>query len=264
MNGKRARNGLWSEQIGEGGDVLLLVHGMGANGAAWDPFLEYVAGRWRGRIVVPDLRGHGRSEDRANCSFGTMASDLAELVQPGDKVGIIGHSLGGALGAFLGSGWFGVEVAAVLALSVKVKWTADEIAKGRSIAQSPTRWMATREEAIDRYLRVAGLVGRGAAVARSAQVGIVEDGGKYRVAADNRIFGSAAPGVVAMMQECRAPILFATGEDDPIAPPGDFADVGLDVSIISGAGHQAPIDAPEAVWQAFERVRAGAAAPAAG
>src|SRR3546814_5986231 len=85
-----------------------------------------------------------------------MTSDLAELVQPGDSVSIIGHSLGGALGAFLGTGWFGVDVACVLALSVKVKWTMEEIEKGRSLAKSPVRWMATREEAIERYLRVSG------------------------------------------------------------------------------------------------------------
>ena len=264
MNGRRARNGLWSEQSGEGTEVLLLVHGMGANGAAWDPFLGSIAGKWPGRIIVPDLRGHGRSEHRENCSFGTMASDLAELVQPGDRVSILGHSFGGALGALLGSGWFGIEVAAVLALSVKVKWTDDEIAKGRSLAQSPVRWMATREEAIDRYLRVAGLAGRGAALGRSAEVGVVEERDKYRVAADNRVFGSAAPGVVSMMRQCRAPLLLATGEDDPIAPPADFADVGLNVSIIPRSGHQLPIEAPDAVWQAFAALRSRTAEPLAG
>lgn len=255
MNGTRGENGIWYEQSGEGSDVLLLVHGMGANGAIWDAFLEMAEAKWSGKIIVPDLRGHGRSEQRDNYSFGTMAADLAELIQPGESVNIIGHSLGGALGAFLGTGWFGVDVASVLALSVKVKWAQEEIEKGRSVARSPIRWMPSRDEALERYLRISGLGGRGASVARSAEVGIVEEGGQYRVAADNRTFGSAALGVPEMMGQNRAPILFATGEDDPIAPPVDFADAGLDVSIVPKAGHQLPIDAPLAVWDAFEEVR---------
>src|SRR3546814_11648891 len=120
-----------------------------------------------------------------------MTSDLAELVQPGDSVSIIGHSLGGALGAFLGTGWFGVDVACVLALSVKVKWTMEELEKGRSLAKSHVRRMATREEAIERSLRVSGLAGQGQKLARSAAVGDAEDDGKYRVAAASRTFPSA-------------------------------------------------------------------------
>ncbi|WP_454883084.1 alpha/beta fold hydrolase [Sphingomonas oryzagri] len=251
MIGKRSADGLWFEEFGAGSDVLLLVHGMGANGAVWDPFLAIAADQWNGRLVIPDLRGHGRSSHHSNYSFGTMASDLAGLVQPGDIVSIIGHSLGGALGAFLGTGWFGIDVARVLALSVKVKWTDEEIQKGRSVAQSAVRWMPTREEALDRYLRVSGLAGRDRSTARSAEVGIVEEGGQYRLALDNGAFGSAAPGVVGMMRQCMAPLAFLTGETDPIAPPSDFAETGLDVAVVDGAGHQLPVDAPEAVWQAF-------------
>jgi pimeloyl-ACP methyl ester carboxylesterase len=249
--GKRSAGGLWFEEIGSGNDLLLLVHGMGANGAVWDPLLAIAADQWEGRVVVPDLRGHGRSAHHPNYSFGTMASDLAALIEPGDTVSIIGHSLGGALGAFLGTGWFGVDVAGVLALSVKVKWSDEEIQKGRSAAQSAVRWMPTREDALDRYLRVSGLAGCDRPMARSADVGIVAQGDRYRLALDNRAFGSAAPGVVDMMLQCRAPLAFLTGETDPIAPPLDFAEAGLDVAVVGGAGHQLPVDAPQAVWRAF-------------
>jgi pimeloyl-ACP methyl ester carboxylesterase len=249
--GKRSAGGLWIEESGAGSDVLLLVHGMGANGAVWDPLLTIAAEQWNGRLVVPDLRGHGRSAHHPNYSFGTMASDLAMLIQPGDNVSIIGHSLGGALGAFLGTGWFGIDVEHVLALSVKVKWTDEEIQKGRSVAQSAVRWMPSREDALDRYLRVSGLASSDRPMGRSAEVGIVEEGGRYRLSLDNGAFGSAAPGVVGLMQQCVAPLTFLTGKTDPIAPPSDFAEAGLDVAVVDGAGHQLPVDAPEAVWQAF-------------
>jgi pimeloyl-ACP methyl ester carboxylesterase len=139
----------------------------------------------------------------------------------------------------------------VLALSVKVKWTDEEIQKGRSVAQSAVRWMPTREDAVDRYLRVSGLAGRDRSMGRSADIGIVEEGGQYRLALDNRAFGSASLGVVDMMQQCRAPLAFLTGDADPIAPPVDFAEAGLNIAAVDGAGHQLPVDAPEAVWNAF-------------
>ena len=34
--------------------TLLLLHGLGSNGAVWDNMLAALAGRWKGRILVPD------------------------------------------------------------------------------------------------------------------------------------------------------------------------------------------------------------------
>lgn len=251
MSGSRSANGLWVEEHGEGGDVLLLVHGLGANGATWDPLLDHIAGQWPGRIMVPDLRGHGRSDHRGHYAFGTMAADLADLINPGDRVSVIGHSLGGLLGAFIGSGWFGVDVDLVLALSVKVKWSSEEIAKGRSVARNPVRWMETREEARDRYLKVAGLTVSAPAMARSADAGIAEQGGQFRLAADGAIFGCAAPGVMTILQAVRCPLEIATGELDPIAPPSDFGELGLKTRTVAGAGHQLHVEAPDETWRAF-------------
>lgn len=249
MTGTRFENGIWAEQTGEGSDVLLLIHGLGANGATWDMFRAHIEGAWPGRVLVPDLRGHGRSEHRGNYAFGTMAADLAELVRPGDRVTIVGHSLGGALGALLGSGWFGIDVDLVVALSVKVNWTVGEIEKGRSLAGNPVRLMATQEEATERYLRVSGLSNHQAQVARSAAAGVAQEAGQFRVAADPRIFGCAAPGVPDLLAQARCPLILATGEQDPIAPSADFATAGLPVTVIPGAGHQVHLDAPAAIWR---------------
>lgn len=251
MPGETMNTAISCEYYGNEGDVLLLIHGLGTNGASWDPLLEIAKREWAGRIIVPDLRGHGLSGRRNNYSFGTMASDLADLFQVGDRVSIIGHSLGGALGALLGSGWFGVEIDHVLALSVKIKWSDGEIAKGRAIAQNPSRTFATRAEALDRFLKVSGLSGQNG-VDRCANLGIVEDSGEYRLAADQRIFGCAAPGVPDLLAGTRCHITLATGQTDPIAPPGDFADEKIPVSVIEGAGHQVHLEAPAVVWNLFK------------
>ncbi|WP_327435256.1 alpha/beta fold hydrolase [Streptomyces sp. NBC_01236] len=74
--------------------ALLLVHGWGGNGGDWDPTLPY----WRHRVIVPDLRGHGRSPKPGE-GYGArdFAADLAELLRGLDTgpVVAVGHSMGG-------------------------------------------------------------------------------------------------------------------------------------------------------------------------
>lgn len=92
---KRAR--LFSTALGpEDAPLLLLVHGWGGDGREWSPHAEALAGGFR--VVVPDLRGHGRSEvpERGNTPV-EMADDLAELIvgSGGGPAAVVGHSMGG-------------------------------------------------------------------------------------------------------------------------------------------------------------------------
>ena len=78
------------------GEPLLLLHGFGACGAAWDPFISQLAQRYR--VIVPDLRGHGRSTNPTNqFTHRQSAEDVRALM---DRLGIrraraIGISTGG-------------------------------------------------------------------------------------------------------------------------------------------------------------------------
>lgn len=76
--------------------VLLLVHGWGGDGREWSPHAEALAGRFR--VVVPDLRGHGRSEVPTTGNTPVeMADDLAALLgslRTGPVIAV-GHSMGG-------------------------------------------------------------------------------------------------------------------------------------------------------------------------
>ena len=56
----------------------------------WEPFLAHLAG-WPGRIVIPDLRGHGRSPHASAYSTDVQAADVAALVQGERGVYVIGH-----------------------------------------------------------------------------------------------------------------------------------------------------------------------------
>ena len=57
--------------------TLVLLHGLGATSQVWDPLIETTA--WTGRVLAPDLRGHGSERWTDTYSFGAMASDVADL-----------------------------------------------------------------------------------------------------------------------------------------------------------------------------------------
>ena len=80
------------------GPPLLLVHGLMATGEMFDPVIERFASRHR--VIVPDLRGHGRSRGLPPpYTVEQLASDLARLL---DHLGVasaavLGYSQGGAV-----------------------------------------------------------------------------------------------------------------------------------------------------------------------
>ncbi|WDV56250.1 alpha/beta hydrolase [Streptomyces coeruleorubidus] len=88
---------LFSTTLGAAGaPAVLLVHGWGGDGREWSPHAEALAGHHR--VIVPDLRGHGRSQvpDEGNTPA-EMSDDLAALLDtlaPG-PVTAVGHSMGG-------------------------------------------------------------------------------------------------------------------------------------------------------------------------
>jgi len=85
------------------GPPLLLLHAGTLSGAMWKPYLEGFAGRYR--VIVPDLRGHGRS-DRPDTamSYRLLAEDMAALVRALDleKPLIAGFSDGGQVALEIG------------------------------------------------------------------------------------------------------------------------------------------------------------------
>ena len=153
---------LWVEAGGSGAPVLLLCHGMSGTGAVWDGLRPHLEAGWPGRWIIPDLRGHGRSDHAPGYGIAQHAGDLAVLIQealtrePG-PVFVCGHSMGGVAAMVLACGWHGIALAGVVAIGVKTAWTDEDRAQAAKLAQAPTRRFETREEAIERFLRVSGL-----------------------------------------------------------------------------------------------------------
>lgn len=87
------------DDVGEGSDVLLLVHGHPFNRSMWAPQVEaFRDSGWR--VIVPDLRGYGESSVvPGKTPLDLFAADLAALLDElrVDAVVIGGLSMGGQI-----------------------------------------------------------------------------------------------------------------------------------------------------------------------
>src|SRR5918995_4686154 len=83
--------------VGEGEPQLLLLHGLGATGDVWAGMLVTAGEHWPGRVVAPDLPGHGDSPPLERYSFDALGEAVARVVDAAAEVVVLGHSLGGVL-----------------------------------------------------------------------------------------------------------------------------------------------------------------------
>jgi pimeloyl-ACP methyl ester carboxylesterase len=247
---------LWVEEGGSGTPVLVLLHGMGANAAVWDGLKPLLERHWPGRWLAPDLRGHGRSEHRAPYSLGAHAADVAGLLPQGEEAVVLGHSMGGAVAMMLGTGWFGVNLRHVIAFGVKLAWSVEEARKALELARAPVRWFATREEALDRHLRVCGLKGLIDPVSPAALLGIAEESGRFRLAGDPAISGVVGVDLGRVAAAMRSPLRLAAGERDPMVTAEQMHRLDPQAVLLAGLGHNPHVEAPAAVWRLVEEALA--------
>lgn len=251
MELQRTRGGIAFASGGAGDHLLLLLHGLGATGAVWQRLLPLVEESWRGRWAVPDLRGHGRSVAEPPYGYAVHAADMAALaVECGAaRLTVVGHSFGGVVGAVLGGGWYAVTVDRVVAVGVKIDWADDEVAGAGRMAGRPRQVFATRAEAADRHLKLAGLRALVDPADDVAAAGVLEVEGGFTPALDPRTFTAVGPPVETVLARCEAPLRLAAGSTDPMVGLDAMRRVDPDAVLIDGAGHNAHWEAPAAVWQ---------------
>ena len=247
---------------GTGAPALLLLHGLGATGAVWDGLTALLPGHWPGSWIVPDLPGHGRSARLEWYSFGALAAEVARAVEPetaaGTPVVALGHSLGGVVALALGSGWFGLRPSAVGGLGIKVRWSADELAKAAEVAARPSRTFATRDEAAERALKVAGLAGLVPPDARLVVAAVVPSERGWRLTLDPAAFAVGPPDMEGLLAAARAPVVLAAGEHDPMSPVEHLRPLVPDPMVLKGLGHNAHVEDPAALLPLLDRLAAEA------
>jgi pimeloyl-ACP methyl ester carboxylesterase len=167
---------------------------------------------------------------------------------------VLGHSFGGVIAALLGSGEYGARPRATLAVGVKIRWTEDEKNKALELAKRPAKVFATREEAAERFLKMAGLSGLADPSGAEAQSGIVaaEDG--WTLAQDSGTFAAADASVPDALRRANPSIRLAAGSNDPMVTLEHMKEIDPGARLIEGAAHNAHAEAPEKVWQFVKAV----------
>ncbi|MBA3743769.1 MAG: alpha/beta hydrolase [Sporichthya sp.] len=242
---------------GSGEPTLLLLHGMGGVAGVWTRLISQLDEHWPGAWIAPDLPGHGRSPYLDRYSYAELAGAVACVLPPGRPVAVLGHSLGGAVGLALAAGDFGVPVTAVVGVGIKVAWSEQDLAGAAVIAQRPVHFTRTREEAVERALRAAGLAG----VVPPDEPGLdnlvrrVNDG--WRPIFDLRVLAVGAPdmkGWLATLADRGIPAVLAAGERDPMSQQDQLADLVPDPVSLPGLGHSAHVEDPAALLPLLGRL----------
>lgn len=225
---------------GSGDKLLVLLHGLGATRDVWSAMLSQ--GRWDGSWIAPDLRGHGASAHADGYALEAHAGDVAETIGGGwREITVLGHSMGGAIALALAGGAQGVQPNRVFGLGIKVAWSDDELAGLERMASAPVKWFAAREDALARYLKVAGL-------AASDRPGIVEGERGWRLAADPAAARIGPPPMTRLIAAMKAPFHLARGAADRMVSLEQLRAYDGEALDIPDAGHNAMVDRAREVW----------------
>ncbi|GHH62974.1 alpha/beta hydrolase [Lentzea cavernae] len=217
--------------------MLVLLHGLGATGEVW----QDVVSEWPGSWLVPDLPGHGRSPRIDRYSFGAIAAEVAKVV-PQEPVVVVGHSLGGVVALTLASGWFGVDVTTCAGVGIKVQWTDEELAKAAALAGKPGKVFATRQEAVERASKMAGV---------PIEHGVSEVDGGWTPSLDMRAFGVGRPDMAGLIMASQAHVVLAAGENDPMCPQDHLKELVPEPVVFPGAGHNVHVESPSSISLLF-------------
>ena len=235
--------------------TLVLLHGLGATGQVWDPLVKAAA--WSGRVLAPDLPGHGSSNWADTYSFGSMATEVAACLESDEEYVVLGHSMGGAVGGALATGFFGHPPTAVGMVGVKLVWTEEELLRLPAVAAKPSRLFENRDGAAEWFLKLSGLFGVLELTSPIVERGICETSGGWQVCQDPKsvLVVEGSPPFADVLRGLLAPVFMAIGEHDPLVSAEDHADMPTGVPhVFEGLGHNAMVENPSVVWDWFARV----------
>lgn len=241
---------LYCETRGGNGPPVLFVHGFPLSGEMWQPTVERLerAGDWR--MIVPDLRGHGRSEATAEASMARYADDLAGLLEAlGESrpVVLVGLSMGGIIGFE-----FFRRHRARLGALVLVCTRANA---------EPPEGVARREATAQAALRDGSRAVADAMIGNLFAPGVAPELRQrwYDIMAATPATGAAAaarslgarPDSIATLPRIDVPTLVVAGDSDAITPPEGLREIhagirGSRFVLLERAGHLTPVERPDA------------------
>jgi pimeloyl-ACP methyl ester carboxylesterase len=229
------------------GPLLVLLHGLGANRRVFDGLIEAAADTWPGDWLAPDLAGHGASRWSAPYTFDSHADDVAALLTPGRPCVILGHSMGGVVAIELANARYDLDVQAVIGLGIKVTWTPEELARAATMGDRSSQQFFSRDEAVARFLKVSGLGGLVPEDTPVVASAIQETQDGWTIAFDPAGFAVGDPELVRRVDEAKAPVRLARGQNDAMVSLGELRALDPGAVDLPGLGHNAHVESPQAV-----------------
>jgi pimeloyl-ACP methyl ester carboxylesterase len=215
-DGLRLRTHEWGRA---GARPVLLLHSLAAHSHWWDwvaPPLSEAA-----RVIALDLRGHGGSDWAEPAAY--RAPDYAaDVVAVLDRLGwgtplVIGHSLGGYVGATLAA-LHPERVGGLVIVDTMTEWNEVETAWALEQAERPGQEFASREEAGARFrLSPRETTAPAAWLRHLGEMGVRESRpGAWRPVFDRRVFAHARPDAWPVLPGVTCPTLVVRGAGSPI------------------------------------------------
>lgn len=240
---------LHSTDSGSGESHIALVHGLGADGTAWQPLRELILATGRYTVTTVDLRGHGGSDRASSYRLSDLADDLATAL-PSGLHSIVGHSLGGsvlvrAVGRLRPQRAVYLDPGFRLALPTsglagRAFWAIPPVSLG-VVGLIQARRGAAQRAACDPSIRAALKQSRGRFDAKMAT-------GVFREVAFNPV--PIAPPEV--------PSTVVLSDDSPAVLPDTMADdlrrAGWDIRRLTGVHHDMQLEAPARTFSIIEDV----------
>lgn len=231
--------------------AVLLLHGFTASGRMWQPQVGPLSDDYR--VIVPDLRGHGRSQSPAEMDrYGIerYARDLVELLDDLEVTvcALAGCSFGGMI-ALQFATMFPPRVAALVISDASPAYESP-----RYDERFRTREAGMRD--MEEVVRKFGTATLGKRMAADVADAFLADGIRERFArldADGYLGASLTrrtrPDLTPVLREkLTMPVMLCDGDEDPVFSALDVvADElpGARVVVFRGAGHGLPAQRPE-------------------
>ena len=238
---------IWSRTGGSNsGPLLVLLHGLGATAEAFAGVEQVLDDNWPGGWLAVDLPGHGRSKWDPPYTFSRHADAVRDQLPHDRDIILLGHSMGGVVALELAEGSAPVPTA-VVGFGIKVDWPQEHVAGAARLATRPVSYLGSREEALDRYLKLAGLTQLVDPADPKTDAGVVETPEGWRVAQDPATFGVGVPDMPGLLEQATCPVVLARGENDQMVSDADLRALVRQPVTLEGLGHNAHVENPAAV-----------------
>lgn len=241
------------ESSGEGTTSLILLHGVTANHAVWEPIVDLLEPSFH--ILAVDQRGHGQS-DKPSTGYTAIdySDDIAALITArarGGRAFVVGHSLG-SRNAIVAASRFPDLVSGIVGIDFTPFIETDVFDALESRVNAGGTSFDSRAE-VEEYLAHRYRNIPRDAVKRRARHGFAEQEGAFRPLANPSAMEKTVRGLrddlAPALASVSVPALLVRGAESTLVTAEAFAKTrelrpDLEYALVEGADHYVPEEAP--------------------